>query len=96
MAESKKRTTNKSRRLSGRYARKRLARIDPRAPWKRSWWVLWGFITVLGEVTLIFLTKGNVVSLSMLQLVVIAICIPLITHLLISGLRTLFFLTSSR
>lgn len=94
MTEANKRPANKTRHLTGKYARKRLARIDPRAPWKSSWWVLWGFITVVGEVALIFLTKAKVVNPSTLQLVVIGICIPIVAHLLISGVRTLLFITS--
>ncbi len=94
MSESKQQPTGKNRRLSGKYARKRLARIDPRAPWKRSWWVLWGFITVVGELALIFLTKGKLVNPSTLQLIVIGVAIPIIAHMLISAVRTLLFITS--
>ncbi len=96
MSESKNRSTNQMRHLTGKYARKRLARIDPRSPWKRSWWVLWGFITVVGEVVLIFLTKAKLANPSTLQLAVIGICIPIVAHMLISGVRTFLFVTSSR
>ncbi len=92
MAESRKRKLHKD--PSRNSAKKRLAQIDPRKPWKSSWWVLWGFITVLGELILIFLFKGQVAKLSTLQVVVIAVCIPLVAHLLVSGLRTLLFVTS--
>lgn len=92
MAESNKRSARKNQ--SRNRAMKRLAKIDPRKPWKQSWWVLWGFITAVGELVLIFLVKGQVVTLSTLQIVVVAICIPFLVHLLVSGLRTLLFVTS--
>ncbi len=92
MPESRKRKPHKD--PSRNAAKKRLAQIDPRKPWKQSWWVLWGFITVIGELLLIFLIKGQVVRPSVLQIVVIAVCIPLLVHLLVSGLRTLLFVTS--
>ncbi len=92
MPESKKRPSRKSKPQSA--MRKRLAQIDPRKPWKPSWWVLWGFITVIGELLLIFLVRGQVVKPSTLQIVVIAVCIPILVHLLIRGLRTFLFLTS--
>jgi hypothetical protein len=50
----------------------------------------------VGEVIIIFLTKAQVVNISTLQLVVLVLCTPLITHLLVSALRTVLFLTSSR
>ena len=92
MPESKKRLPRKK--TPRDKARKRLAQIDPRAPWKPSWWVLWGFISVVGELILIFLLRGQVVRLSTLQIGVIGVCIPLVAHLLVSGLRTLLFVTS--
>ncbi len=92
MPESRKRKPRKD--PSRNSAKKRLAQIDPRKPWKPSWWVLWGFITVIGELTLIFLVRGQIVKPSGLQIGVIAVCIPLLVHLLVSGLRTLLFVTS--
>lgn len=92
MPESKKRAPRKNK--SANSAKKRLAQIDPRGPWKPSWWVLWGFISVIGELILIFLVRGQVVRLSTLQIVVIGVCIPLLAHLMVSGLRTLLFVTS--
>jgi hypothetical protein len=92
MPESKKRTPGSKKPRNS--AKKRLAQIDPRKPWKPSWWVLWGFITVVGELILIFLVRGGVVKPSTLQIIVIAVCIPILVHLLISGLRTLLFVTS--
>ncbi len=92
MPESRKRKPRKDPARNS--AKKRLARIDPRQPWKPSWWVLWGFITVIGELILIFLVRGQVVKPSTLQIVVIGVCIPLVAHLLVSGLRTLLFVTS--
>jgi hypothetical protein len=92
MPESKKRTAPKN--SSASKARKRLAQIDPRGPWKPSWWVLWGFISVVGELILIFLVRGQAAKLSTLQIVIIGVCIPLLAHMLVSGLRTLLFVTS--
>ncbi len=92
MPESRRRKQRKD--TPANQAKKRLAQIDPRKPWKPSWWVLWGFITVIGELILIFLVKGQIVKPSTLQVIVIAVCIPLVAHLLVSGLRTLLFVTS--
>lgn len=92
MPESKKRPPRKK--TPRGKAQKRLAQIDPRAPWKPSWWVLWGFMSVVGELIFIFLLRGQVVRLSTLQIAVIGVCIPLVAHLLVSGLRTLLFVTS--
>ncbi len=92
MPESRKRPSHKSKPQNA--VKKRLAEIDPRKPWKPSWWVLWGFITVVGELILIFLVRGQVAKPSTLQIVVIAVCIPILAHLLIRGLRTLLFLIS--
>ncbi len=92
MPESRKRKPRKG--TPPNPAKKRLAQIDPHKPWKPSWWVLWGFITVIGELILIFLVKGQIVKPSTLQVIVIAVCIPLVAHLLVSGLRTLLFVTS--
>ncbi len=94
MPESRKRPSRQSRANNKR--KKELARIDPRRPWKPSWWVLWGFITVIGELILIFLVREQIAKLSTVQIVVIAVCMPLVAHLLVSGLRTLLFVTSSR
>jgi len=75
--------------------RKKPRGIDPRAPWKPSWYVLWGFITVVGELILIFLVKGKVVTPSTVQLVVIFVCIPIVGHLLVSGFRTILLAIST-
>jgi hypothetical protein len=67
---------------------------NPFGPWKRSWYVLWGFITVVGELILIALVRNKSVSLNALQIIVIFVCIPIVAHLLISGLRKLLYLSS--
>ncbi len=79
---------------SRRRGKKKLRGTDPRAPWKASWYVLWGFLTVVGELALIFLVRYKAVSPSTLQLIVIAVCIPIISHLIISGIRTLLLAIS--
>ena len=68
--------------------------VNPFGPWKRSWYVLWGFITVVGELILISLVRNKSVSLNALQIIVIFVCIPIVTHLLISGLRKLLYLSA--
>lgn len=70
--------------------------VFQRGSWKRSWNVLWGFLAVVGELILIFLVKGRVVSLSVVQLVVLFICIPIGAHLLVSALRSILIAVSSR
>ncbi len=89
MATSKKGSQKKSKPAARKRSKKASRRFDPRAPWKPSWYVLWGFITVVGELILIFLVKSKVVSPSMVQVVVIFVCIPLIAHLLVSALRSI-------
>lgn len=89
MATSKKEFQPKIRRASRKRGQKSRRGIDPRAPWKASWYVLWGFISVVGELILIFLVRGKVVSPSTLQEVVIFICIPIVAHLLVSAFRTI-------
>ncbi len=68
--------------------------VNPFGPWKRSWYVLWGFITVVGELILISLVRNKIVSLNALQIIVFAVCIPIVAHMLISGLRKLLYLSS--
>ena len=68
--------------------------VNPFGPWKRSWYVLWGFISVVGELTLIYIVRNKVFSLNALQIIVFAVCIPIVTHMLISGLRKLLYLSS--
>lgn len=65
---------------------------NPLGPWKRSWYVLWGFISVMGELVLISLVRNKIVSLNALQIIVFFICIPIAGHLIISGLRKFLFL----
>jgi hypothetical protein len=96
MPESKKRSSSKNPRGAHKNGPKRPPPINPRAPWKQSWWVLWGFIAVVSEVIFIFLIKGHLVNLSTLQIVVIGVCLPFVAHLLVSSFRTILILTSSR
>lgn len=96
---SKKDSQKKNRRASrknGTNSPKGPQPINPKAPWKPSWWVLWGFISAVGELILIFLLRGNVVSLSTVQIVVIFACIPILAHLLVSAFRTILIVSSSR
>ena len=88
MATSKKSSQRKSKPAARKRSRKASRRFDPRAPWKPSWYVLWGFLTVVGELILIFLVKSKVV-IPMVQVVVIFVCIPLIAHLLVSAFRSI-------
>ena len=83
---SKKRTPPKNRKAS--------KSVFEQGPWKRSWNVIWVFVSAVGEVILIFLVKGQVVSLSIIQEVVIFICIPIVVHLLVSGVRSILILIS--
>ncbi|HTP00181.1 MAG TPA: hypothetical protein VMJ64_02325 [Anaerolineales bacterium] len=96
MPESRKRISKKNRRSSKQNGQRRQPRVDLQAPWKPSWWVLWGFITVVCELILIFLTKGKVVTPSPLRTAAIAVCIPFVAHLLVSGVRRLLFVSSLR
>ena len=96
MPTSRKNTKKKSPREVRRSSGKKSGAINPRAPWKASWYVIWGFLTVIGELILIFLVKGKVVSPSTVQVVVIFICIPIITHLLVSAFRTILIAISTR
>ncbi|MCK7483220.1 MAG: hypothetical protein M0C28_43840 [Candidatus Moduliflexus flocculans] len=45
---------------------------------------------------MIFLVKGNVIHLGTVQLVVLFVGIPILAHLLISGLRQFLYLISPR
>jgi hypothetical protein len=91
MAASRKGNDGKPRLASQQIAsRKKL----PRGPWKQSWNILWGFMSLIGEVVLIFLVKGEVVSLSTVQIVVIFICIPIVAHLLVSAVRSILIAIS--
>ena len=94
MATSKKGSQKESKPAARKRSRKASRRFDPHAPWKRSWYVLWGFITVVGELILIFLVKSQVVSPSTVQVVVIFVCIPLIAHLLVSAFRSILIAIS--
>ena len=96
MATYKKGSQKKSKPASRKRSRKASRRFDPRAPWKQSWYVLWGFIAMIGELILIFLVKGKVLSLSIVQIVVIFVCIPLIAHLLVSAFRSILVAISTR
>ncbi len=93
MPESKKRVNKNPKTDSVAQKRKRLKQIDPRAPWKPAWWVLWGFITVVGELLLIFAMRSGA-SLSPTQQVVIFIAVPILAHMLISAVRALLFVIS--
>ena len=96
MPASKKNLPKKPRRASRKGGKKAFGGINPRAPWKPSWYVLWGFLTVVGELILIFLVRSKVVSPSTLQVVVIFVCIPIIAHLLVSAFRTILISISMR
>jgi hypothetical protein len=88
MASSK----NKNRK-TGKNSKNGTQKIsNPLGPWKPSWYVLWGFISVMGELLLISLVRNNVVVLNALQIIVFFVCIPIFAHLLISGLRKFLFL----
>jgi hypothetical protein len=89
MASSKKKKKSGSRPNQGKSKP-----VNPFGPWKRSWYVLWGFISVVGELILISIVRNKVVSLNALQIIVFAVCIPIVTHMLISGLRKLLYLSS--
>ena len=93
MATSRKSSQKKSKSASRKVKGKASRRFDPRAPWKSSWYVLWGFLTVVGELILIFLVKSKVV-IPVVQVVVIFVCIPLITHLLVSAFRSILVVIS--
>jgi hypothetical protein len=88
MAANKSGSQKSSKPNSRRRGKKKMRGVDPRAPWKASWYVLWGFLTVVGELTLIFLVRNKVVTPPIVQEVVIGVCIPIVSHLLISGIRT--------
>ncbi len=89
MPESKKRVKKKHQN-----GLRRPARIDPRAPWKPSWWVLWGFITVVGELVVIALIRADIMAIKSVRTVVIIVYIPFVMHLLVSGLRKILILSS--
>ena len=90
MAASKKK--NKKSRSNHNKANQKP--INPFGPWKRSWYVLWGFISVVGELILISLIRNKTVSLNALQIIVIFVSIPIVAHLLVSGIRKLLYLSS--
>ena len=98
MTKSKKATPKKSSPKTAQpKATRQAAPVVPgRGPWNRPWKVLWGFLSVIGELILIFLVKSQLVVLGTVQLVVIAICIPIVAHLIISGLRQFLILISPR
>lgn len=98
MAKSKKAPQKKSTQKAARpKAANPVSPVLPgRGPWNRSWKVLWGFLSVVGELILIFLVKSQLVEIPTVQLVVIAICIPIVSHLIISGLRQFLILISPR
>ncbi len=89
MPESKKRVKKKHQN-----GPRRPPRIDPSAPWKPSWWVLWGFITVISELIVISLIRANIMTIKSVQTIVIIVCIPFVVHLLVSGLRKILILSS--
>jgi hypothetical protein len=95
MPESKKRSSKKKRHAAQTGGIKKPARIDLKAPWKPSWYVLWGFLTVFGEVIVIFLIKSNVMALKSLQTIVILVCVPIVAHLIVSAFRKFLIVTSS-
>jgi hypothetical protein len=95
MPESKKRSPKKKRHASHPGGAQVQRRIDPKAPWKPSWYVLWGFITVVGELIAIFLIKANVMPLKSVQTIVILVCIPIVAHLLVSAFRRFLIVTSA-
>ncbi|MCC7130403.1 MAG: hypothetical protein IT297_08410 [Anaerolineae bacterium] len=67
--------------------------VNPFGKWKPTWYVLWGFLTVAGELVLIFIIKNKAASPNAVQTIVIFISIPFITHLLVSGLRKFLYLS---
>ena len=89
-------TPKKNKQTGSKNAKKKVPLPPSRSPWKRSWNVLWGLLSVIGELVLIFLVKGNVIQLGTVQLVVLFIGIPILAHLLISGLRQFLYLISPR
>ena len=97
MAKSKKSKPKPNRPASPQKASKQAPPVlTHRGPWKRSWKVLWGFLSVIGELVLIFLVKSQLVKLGTVQIIVLAVCIPIAAHLLISGLRQFLILISPR
>jgi len=96
MAKSKKATQKKStpKATQPKAATQASPVLPGRGPWSRSWKVLWGFLSVVGELILIFLVKSQLAEIPTVQLVVIAICIPIVAHLIISGLRQFLILIS--
>ena len=90
MATSKK----KNKKTGSTQAKGKINTINPFGPWKGSWYVLWGFLSVIGELILISVVRNKVVSLNALQIIVFAVCIPLVAHMLVSGLRKLLYLST--
>lgn len=68
--------------------------INPRTPWKRSWYMLWGSISLVGELILIILAKSEVIHLSTIQVIVWVIGIPILAHLIVSAFRTVLIASS--
>ena len=95
MATTKKDSKKKANRGSRKGSKQTAPRVDLRGPWKPSWYVLWGFITVIGEIILIFTIKSKGALLSNLQDVVIFVAIPFVAHLIVSGIRTILFAISA-
>jgi hypothetical protein len=90
MASSKKK--NKNPKKNNTNGKQKVS--NPLGPWKPSWYVLWGFISVMGELLLISLVRNKIVSLNALQIIIFFVCIPIAVHLVISGLRKFLFLIS--
>jgi hypothetical protein len=95
MPESKKRSSKKKRHAAQTGGIKKPAPIDLKAPWRPSWYVLWGFLTVVGELIVIFLVKANRIPMKSLQTIVILVCVPIVAHLIVSAFRRFLIVTSS-
>jgi hypothetical protein len=90
MAKSKKKSRAQKPAAKGEFI------MGPPKRWSRSWNVMWGFLSAVAELVLIFLVRGEVVILGTVQLVVLIIGIPILAHLIISGLRQFLYLISPR
>ena len=88
MAKSKKKTPAQKTAARGKFV------MGPPKRWNRSWNVMWGFLSAAAELVLIFLVRSEVVKLGTVQLVVLVIGIPIVAHLVISGVRQFLFLAS--
>ena len=82
----------KSKKQAPKKTRKAFKSVFEQGPWKRTWNVIWISAAALGEVILIFLVKGKIVQISLVQEVVIFICIPIVMHLIVSGVRSVLIL----